>query len=221
MTTRPYELLARFAADGTVAGVSVRTITTVGGRDYESDPQPLNGTTDPAFSIFASRFAVVAIAERDVAVSDLSAEKTAHEVTTAALSTTTTERDSLQSQVDTIPGLQSQIATLTAELERLTALVPPPVPDAFLNADWTQFRVRIISDPAVQRVATGNSTAWPLMVLYLAQLSSTPSRGRDIAQLWSFMESQTPVTPEEVLRINAIAAECGVPLQMNEDGSIG
>lgn len=118
-------------------------------------------------------------------------------------------------------ALAEQVATLTAEVDRLTALLPPPVPDAFLNADWPQFRVRILSDPAVQRVAAGNSTAWPLMVLYLAQLSSTPSRGLDIAQLWTFMESQTPVTAEEVDRINAIASECGVPLRMNEDGSIG
>lgn len=214
MTTRPYELLARFAADGTVAGVSVRTITTVNGRDYESDPQPLNGTTDVAFSAFANQFAAAVVAERDIAVSDLSAAK-------SALSATATERDFLQSQVDNIPDLQSQIITLTAEVERLTALVPPPVPDAFLNADWPQFRVQILSDPAVQRVAAGNSAAWPLMVLYLAQLSSMPSRGLDIAQLWSFMESQTPVTLEEVSRINVIASECSVPLQMNEDGSIG
>lgn len=187
MTTRPYELLARFAADGTVAGVSVRTITTVNGRDYESDPMPLSGAGDSAFAEFADQFSASVVAERDAAVSALETER----------------------------------STMQAEIDRLTLLVPPPVPDVFLNADWPQFRVRILSDPAVQRVASGNSTAWPLMVLYLAQLSSMPSRGLDIAQLWLFMESQTPVTPEEVTRINAIASECGVPLQMNEDGSIG
>lgn len=133
----------------------------------------------------------------------------------------TAERDALQTQVDAIPGLQEQIATLTAEVERLTALVPPPVPDVFANADWVQFRARILSDAAVQRVAIGNPTAWPLMVLYLSQLATTPSRGVDIAQLWSFLIVSTPITADEVAGINTIANECGVPLAMNPDGSIG
>jgi len=68
MSTRPYELLARFEADGTVAGVSVRTITTVNGRDYESDPTPLAGATDPVFVAFADQFAAAVVAQRDVAV---------------------------------------------------------------------------------------------------------------------------------------------------------
>lgn len=214
MTTRPYELLARFALDGSVAGVSVRTITTINGRDFEGDPEPLSGASDPAFTAFASQFAAGAVAERDTLQSQVT--------------TLTIERDTLQSQADTIPGLQSQIeelatakAELEAEVARLTALVPPPIPDEFAAADWPQFRNRVLSDPAVQRVATGNSTAWPLMVLYLAQLSSTPSRGADIAQLWTMLEANTPVTPEEVARINAIAESCSVPLRMNEDGSIG
>jgi hypothetical protein len=63
MTTRPYELLARFAPDGTVAGVSVRNITTVDGRDYESDPMPLSDADDPAFVAFAESFAASAMAE--------------------------------------------------------------------------------------------------------------------------------------------------------------
>lgn len=121
-STRPYELLARFAADGTVAGVSVRTITTVNGRDYESDPMPLSGTEDPAFVDFAKQFAAAGIAERDE-------EK-------AALATMTTDRDSQKAIADTVPGLQDQIesltaekATLTSEVERLTALVPTPLPE--------------------------------------------------------------------------------------------
>jgi len=212
--TRPYELLARFAADGTIAGVSVRTITTINGRDYESDPQPLSGATDAAFTAFASQFAATTVAERDSLQTQVA--------------TLTSERDTLQNQADTIPSLQSQIESLTseqaalqAEVARLTALVPPPVPDAFLSADWPRFRNLILSDEAVQRVAVGNPTAWPLMVLYLTQLSSTPSRGADIAALWTMLEANTPVTPEEVARINVIAEDCGVPLRMNEDGSIG
>lgn len=252
MTTRPYELLARFSPNGSVAGVSVRTITTVNGRDFENDPVPLSGASDPAFTAFASQFAAGAVAERDTLQSSLvtmTADRDAQKAIadtvpvlneqiqslttdksdlTSQVATLTAERDALQSQVDTIPGLNEQIESLTAEkaeleaeVARLTALVPPPVPDVFLSADWPRFRNLILSDPAVQRVATGNPTAWPLMVLYLAQLSSTPSRGADIAQLWTMLEANTPVTPEEVARINAIAAECGVPLRMNEDGSIG
>jgi hypothetical protein len=63
MTTRPYELLARFAPDGTIEGVTVRTITTVNGREFEDDPQPLSGATDPVFVAFTNQFSVAAIAE--------------------------------------------------------------------------------------------------------------------------------------------------------------
>lgn len=84
---RPYELLARFAADGTVAGVSVRTITTVNGRDFESDPMPLAGSSDPAFAAFADQFSAAIVSERD----------------------------------DAIAALQP----LQAEIDRLTALIPP------------------------------------------------------------------------------------------------
>lgn len=70
MTTRPYELLARFAPDGTVAGVSVRTIATVNGRDYESDPMPLAGSSDPAFASFALQFSSAIVAERDALIAE-------------------------------------------------------------------------------------------------------------------------------------------------------
>jgi hypothetical protein len=65
MSTRPYELLVRFAADGTVAGVSAKTLTTVNGRDYESDPMPLGSIEDPAFAAFADQFAASVVAQRD------------------------------------------------------------------------------------------------------------------------------------------------------------
>lgn len=91
MTTRPYELLARFAPDGTVAGVSVRTITTVNGRDYESDPLPLAEATDSAFVAFADQFAAAVVAERDAALAALQ--------------------------------------PLQAEIDRLTALIPPALPE--------------------------------------------------------------------------------------------
>lgn len=88
MTTRPYELLARFAPDRTVAGVSVKTITTVGGRDYESDPTPLSGATDPAFVEFAEQFAASVVAERDsleAQVTELTAAKATLEARVAEL----------------------------------------------------------------------------------------------------------------------------------------
>ena len=100
-------------------------------------------------------------------------------------------------------------------------IVTNEVIDATPDPDWSQFRNRVLADPAVQRVAIGNAAAWPLMVVYLAELSTRPSRAVDIAQLWTLLESQTPVTPDEVARINTIASDCGVPLRMNADGSIG
>lgn len=106
MSTRPYEVLARFAADGTVAGVSVRTITTVGGRDYESDPAPLSGATDPAFVAFAEQFAASAVTDRDAAL--------------------------------------SQVAELTAEVARLTALIPPPVDPNAVPATITRTQARLV-----------------------------------------------------------------------------
>lgn len=106
MTTRPYELFARFASDGTVAGVSVRTITTVGGRDYESDPAPLSGATDPAFTAFAEQFSAAAISVRDAAL--------------------------------------EQVAALTAEVTRLTALIPPPVDPNTVPATITRTQARLV-----------------------------------------------------------------------------
>ena len=100
--TKPYELLARFNRDGTVAGVSVRTIETVGGREYESDPQPLAGANDPAFKAFAEQFSAAVVAERDAAV----AEKSAAE---SALASVTAERDAALAEVE----------RLTTELEAI------------------------------------------------------------------------------------------------------
>lgn len=63
--TRPYELLARFNPTGTVRGISVKTITTVNGRDYESDPLPIASATDPAIVEFAEQFSTALLAQRD------------------------------------------------------------------------------------------------------------------------------------------------------------
>lgn len=103
MTTRPYELLARFGTDGTVAGVSIRTITTIDGKDYESEPRPLAGVTDPAFTAFASAFSASVLAEKEALVS---AHKTELDAKEAALTTANA----------TIAALETRVASLLAEL---------------------------------------------------------------------------------------------------------
>lgn len=65
MSEAPYELLARFNANGTIAGVHVRNLVTINGKTIEGDPVPLSGATDPAFTQFASAFAAALISERD------------------------------------------------------------------------------------------------------------------------------------------------------------
>ncbi len=105
--TRPYELLARFAADGTIAGVSVRTLTTINGRDYESDPQPLSGASDAAFVAFAEQFAAAAVAQRDALLSQVS--------------TLTVERDALTAQV---AELEAELSTGVDENGVPTAITP-------------------------------------------------------------------------------------------------
>ena len=55
MTIRPYELLVRFT-DGVPAGASVRYQEVIGDKVYDLDPEPLAGTTDPAFTAFAESF---------------------------------------------------------------------------------------------------------------------------------------------------------------------
>jgi len=119
MTTRPYELLARFAADGSVAGVSVRTITTVGGRDYESDPTPLNSATDPAFVAFAEQFAAGAIAERDTLaaqVTELTAAKATLEARVAELEAELASGVDENGVLSVISPLQGRLALKRAGL---------------------------------------------------------------------------------------------------------
>ena len=163
----------------------------------------------------------------------------------AQIAQLTTERDSLQSDYDAkvndanakqaqIDSLTEQVATLTSErdarptqaqldaanarIAELEAQLSPPNP--FPDADWAGFRAAALTDPAVQRVAAGNSVLWPVLFMYLSELSTNPARGKDIAWLWNTMEMQTPVTAEEIQRVNAIAETHGVPLSMNAEGQI-
>jgi hypothetical protein len=118
MSTRPYELLARYGNDGTVAGVSVRTITTVGDRDYEGGPVPLADATDPAFKQFAELFAADAVAE----LTELRIERDA---LTEQLKEAKQRGDALQAEVDrlisrptasTVTRRQARLALLQADL---------------------------------------------------------------------------------------------------------
>jgi hypothetical protein len=103
MTISPYELLARFNRDGTIAGVSVRTLTTFDdGTERENNPTPLAGASDPAFVAFASQFSAAVVAERDAIAED----KTN---LTAELDAATAERD----------NALAEVARLTAELEAI------------------------------------------------------------------------------------------------------
>lgn len=122
--SQPYELLARFRPDGTVAGAHARTLTTVGGRTYESDPVPLADATDPAFTAFASQFSAAAVAERDAAVADLA-------TATASLTSVTAERD----------AALAQVASLQAELE---AIKNPTDTQGFPVLSAVQLRLGIV-----------------------------------------------------------------------------
>ena len=120
MSTRPYELFARFNSQGQVSGVSIRTITTVNGRDYESDPEPLAGTNDPAFIAFAQQFAASAVAQRD------------------SLSTQLQQRDSqLNAAQQTIANLQDQLEAAQARIVELET--PPPQPQSITRYQCTQW----------------------------------------------------------------------------------
>lgn len=75
MPVHPYELLARYKADGTVAGAYIKRLEIdANGRARESDPEPLLlGAADPAFATFALQFNAQAVADRDALQRDLAA----------------------------------------------------------------------------------------------------------------------------------------------------
>jgi hypothetical protein len=109
MTTTPYELLARFATDGTIAGVSVRYLTTVNGKVYEGDPQPLANVDDPVFNDFADQFSAAVVAERDELAEQVESLTQAKQAAEAS-----------------VAELTAQVATLQTELD---AIQNPPGPD--------------------------------------------------------------------------------------------
>lgn len=127
---QPYELLVRMNPDGTVRGASTKTISDVGGTDVVSDPVPLIGTDDPAFSDFADQFAASVVAERDRLLAQVDSLRE--------------ERDAAQAKVE---PLETEVAALQAELE---ALRNPPFdprvvsPYAFVNRYTMDERIAIL-----------------------------------------------------------------------------
>ena len=163
MTQAPYELLARFNQNGAVGGVSIRYLFTVGNKVVEGDPEPLAGTTDPAFVAFAEQFSAAAIAERD----KLATDKATFETQLTAM---TGERDTALAQVATLTtekeALTETNATLTTQLTaanaRIAALVEqvqfnPRVieANAFLNRIASTELAQLFSstDPNVQAIS--------------------------------------------------------------------
>lgn len=151
MTTRPYELLARWTDANTVAGVSVRHITTVNGRDYESDPEPLASTDDPTFTAFAEQFSAAVVAERDT----LKASNTA---LTAQVATLTSDKSAVQAELDTLKA----------------TLVPTPTriwPREFLRRFTNEeiVAIQLSVDPGVILARTHLQTAVSLIDLTLQE----------------------------------------------------
>ena len=127
----PYELLARFNKDGTIAGCHVRTISTVDGKDYESDPVPLMDATDPAFTQFAQSFSASVVAERDT----LAINKTK---LTTDLASMTTKRDALTTLPAELRANHAQILLAKdADIAALQAAFNPPIPTPVIGATKT------------------------------------------------------------------------------------
>lgn len=151
MTERPYEVLARFGVDGKVAGVSVRHITAVNGKEYEGDPQPLSGTDDPAFSEFAEAFSAAVVAERDT----LATDKT---TLTQQVATLTTEKAEIQAELDALKATLVPTATRVWPREFLRR---------FTNAEIVAIQLSI--DPGVILARTHLQTAVSLIDLTLPE----------------------------------------------------
>jgi hypothetical protein len=156
MTTTPYELLARFATDGTIAGVSVRYLTTVNGKVYEGDPQPLASVDDPAFNEFADQFSAAVLAERDglaEQVETLTQAKQAAEVSveqlTAQVATLTNEKETLTQQLS---AANARIAALLTEVPYDPRVIEA---SAFINRTTPEEMLQLFGsqDTNVQAIA--------------------------------------------------------------------
>jgi hypothetical protein len=156
MTTTPYELLARFATDGTIAGVSVRYLTTVNGKVYEGDPQPLASVDDPAFNDFADQFAAAVVAERDDLAEQVESLTQVKEAAEASVDQLTVQVAALTSEKAT---LTQQLAAANARIASLLTEVPydPRVIEAsaFINRTTPEEMLQLFGsqDANVQAIA--------------------------------------------------------------------
>lgn len=199
MTQAPYELLARFGNNGSVSGVSVRYLFTVGNKTIEGDPEPLAGTTDAAFIAFAEQFSASVVAERD----QLTAEKTDLETQVEAL---TSEKAAALAQVATLTtekdALTEANATLTAQLSaanaRIAALVEQVQFDpriieanAFLNRIASTELAQLFSstDPNVQAISQ-------MLLAYKANDWRIELDSPEMQQAVGYLQQIGMVTPE-------------------------
>lgn len=129
MTTRPYELLARWADANTVGGVAIKRLTTVDGREYESDPIPLaDAADDPAFADYAEQFAAASVAQRDA----LLVEKA---TLTAQVATLTREKAAVQAELDALKATLIPTPTRIWPREFLQRFTTPEIVAIQLSAD--------------------------------------------------------------------------------------
>jgi hypothetical protein len=156
MTTTPYELLARFATNGTIAGVSVRYLTTVNGKVYEGDPQPLASVDDPAFNDFADQFSAAVVAERDELAEQVESLTEAKQAAEASVEQFTAQVATLTNEKAT---LTEQLAAANARITALLTEVPydPRVIEAsaFINRTTPEEMLQLFGsqDPNVQQIA--------------------------------------------------------------------
>jgi hypothetical protein len=156
MTTTPYELLARFATNGTIAGVSVRYLTTINGKVYEGDPQPLASVDEPAFNDFADQFSAAVVAERDELVEQVESLTQAKQAAEASVEQLTAQVATLTNEKAT---LTQQLAAANARITALLTEVPydPRVIEAsaFINRTTPEEMLQLFGsqDPNVQQIA--------------------------------------------------------------------
>jgi hypothetical protein len=141
VTTYIERITTAMNPDGTIRGVSVDSMLCIDGVAKQSSQVPASGLDDP---IIADTLAALSAKTGE--------ELIALRASTAAL---TTERDTLEIEAEKVPGLTQQVVTLTAEVARLTALVPAPLgprqitPREFLNriSDEDKLAIMQSKDP--------------------------------------------------------------------------
>lgn len=156
MTTTPYELLVRFKEDGTAGGASVRYLLSVGNKKVEGEPEPLAGTTDPAFAGFAEQFSAAVVAERDELAEQVESLTQAKEAAEASVEQLTAQIATLTSDTAT---LTQQLAAANARIAALLTEVPfdPRIIEAsaFINRTTPEEMLQLFgsTDPNVQQIA--------------------------------------------------------------------